>query len=165
MQVQEYVTKALAFVAEEKRFEQEEFSHLYQKYSKSELESMGFALTDVKINKLKASFFRKTIIVFSKTDESLFPRSLKIKVNDNVIVSERKTQKDQENLRTLYQGVVYRLRSDSIQVLVDDKLSNIKSEFLTTSVCILKTGDSSTFDRFTNENDWVPQADEKIHGH
>jgi hypothetical protein len=150
MHVEEFVSKAQAFIAEEKRVEQEEFFHLYQKYTNNELESMGFALKDLKISKVKSAFFKKTIIVFSKADGSPFLKSLKIKMNDNVIVAERKTNKDQENLKTLYNGVVYRLRSDSIHVLIDDKASNIKTETLSSNVCILKAGDNVTFDRRTN---------------
>jgi hypothetical protein len=147
MHVQNYIETTKSFLEEEKRVEQEEFLSLYQKFTTPELESMGFALREMRPVKLKSAFFNKTIVVFMKVDGSPFPKSVKIKVNDNVTVSPKSSQKEQGPTETLFQGVVYRMRADSIQVLVDDKMSKIKIDSFGSSLSILKSGDNVTFDR------------------
>ena len=148
MQVQNYIEQAKSFLEEERRVEQEEFLSLYRDYNSKELEAMGFALRDIKVVKFKSAFLNKSIVMFKKLDESPFSKNLKIKINDNVTVSERSKSKELENLEIILQGVVYRLRSNSMQILIDDKVSKIKIDSFGTNLNILKSGDNVTFDRY-----------------
>ena len=154
MRIEDFVAKSRAFIEEERRVEQEEYCFMYRKFETEELEGLGLAIRDVQIAKIKSAFFKKAILVLKKKDGLPLPRDLKIKVNDNVIVAERRG-KEQGDLRVLFQGVVYRMRADSLQLLVEEKAADIKSPVLGPGTCILKSGDNITFDRRANQHDPV----------
>lgn len=149
MQIDDFVTQSLEFIQTAKSYEQDEYSFMYQKYSNAELEAMGYLIQDLKVEKVKPFFFRKSILILTKSDESRLPENLKIRVNDFIILAERRKRRDQENLNIILRGVVLKIANNSIHLIVDERVSALKAEPPVLNSCLIKAGDVPKFDKWT----------------
>jgi hypothetical protein len=147
MQIDDFVTKSLEFVQNAKHYEQDEYSVMCQKYANAELEAMGYLVQNLKLDKIKPFLFKKSVLVFSKSDGSKLSDTLKIRINDSVILAERRKRRDQENLNVILRGFVLKVVEDSIHVVVDERAAIIKAEPPVLNSCLVKAGDVQKLDK------------------
>lgn len=147
MQIDDFLNSSQEFIQTAKSYEQDAYTFMYQKYSNDELEAMGYLIQNLKTEKVKPVFYRRSVLVFVKSDCSKLPENLKIRVNDYVVLAERRKRRDQENLNVILRGVVAKILDSSVQIIVDERVSVLKLEPPVLNSCLIKAGNVPKFNK------------------